>query len=501
MSNFENRLFHLEDVVAGFNSRLINDFSHVSRSLQSNETVASLPTINSGDTAWMLFAVALVLLMTCPGLALYYSGMVEKKNVLATAMQSLSITCLITVLWLMFGYSLSFAPTDKIRVYSTKISVIGDASRMWLLGVDYYSVHALLASTIPESVFVTFQATFAIITPALIVGSFTDRVKFGALMIFVALWHIFVYCPVAHANWHPEGFLFRLGSLDYAGGNVVHISSGVAGLVTAIVIGKRKQFGKIEYEPSNLIMTFMGASMLWFGWFGFNAGSAAGASPRAGMAMITTMISTGVAAFTWMLTEWYIRGKPGVGGMLSGAVAGLVAITPACGYVDTTAAFVIGFVAGPWCFFGARVKNYLGYDDALDAFGVHATGGILGGILTGCFARHEICGINGAFYGYNNGKQVAYQLAAIGFSIAWSAGITFCILMLITHTIGLRVSESAESLGLDSSIHGENMGEFMEDYISYKSKVPVQLDYNASGLVNKTSPRAKSSQIEPTGII
>eukprot|EP01041_Mallomonas_annulata_P000239 gene239-433_t len=451
-----NRIIELENAVMELSSMLTQ---HESRFLQSvneslvEEEVAWAP--DSGDTAWMLASTALVLMMTMPGLAIYYGGMVRVQNVLATAMQSLSITCMITFLWLCIGYSLCFAPVDKVLKY-TRFSPIGDASRMWLLGIDMYSSHKLLAPTIPESVFCTYQLTFAIITPALICGSFADRMKYGSMLVFMFFWHILVYCPIAHANWHPNGFLFKIGCMDFAGGNVVHISSGIAGLMSTIVIGNRQGFGTERFEPHNILLTFMGAAMLWVGWFGFNAGSALGANARAGMAMLTTQIATAMGSLTWMLTEWAVRKQPSVLGMLSGAVAGLVAITPACGFVDQTGAFIIGICAGPFCYGCAQLKHMIGYDDALDAFGVHATGGILGGLMTGLFARKQFSGIDGAFYA-KNGNQFVCQIWGVLFSVGWSGVVSFIILKVLDMTIGLRVSAKDEIEGLDSSVHGETI--------------------------------------------
>lgn len=444
-----SRLADLEKSIAQMTGLIQQDSSRQLQSYMNAWNSSSIPyPINSGDTAWMLFSCALVLFMTIPGLAIYYGGMVEGKNVLATVMQSLTITCLITFLWLCYGYSLSFAPVD----FAPSKSVIGDSSRMWLIGMDMNSVHQL-ANSIPEPVYCVYQLTFAIITAALICGSFADRIKYGSMILFMAIWHTLVYCPIAHANWHPAGFLFKLGVLDYAGGNVVHISSGVAGLVATIVIGKRKGFGTQKFEPHNILLTFMGTSFLWVGWFGFNAGSATAANSRAGLAMLATQIATATASFSWMLVEWHHRKKSSVLGMLSGAVAGLVGITPAAGYVDYTGAFIIGLVVGPACYFGARLKNYFGYDDALDAFGVHAIGGIVGGILTGFFARADICGIDGAFFG--QAAQIGYQFAGVLTSIGWSGAVTFVILIALDKTIGLRVSAEAEDKGLDISLHKE----------------------------------------------
>jgi len=432
--------------------------------------------MNSGDTAWMLAATALVLFMTLPGLALYYSGMVRVKNVLATVMQSFSITCLITVLWLWYGYSLSFgpavAPKDKITTIGTRFHessspLFGDGSRLWLRGMRSDAAHQL-APTIPEPIFCAYQLTFAIITPALICGSFADRMKFIPMLIFMIIWHTIVYCPIAHATWHPDGFLFQLGCLDFAGGNVVHIASGTAGLVSTYVVGNRRGFGKSRFEPHNILLTFMGTSMLWVGWFGFNGGSAYAANGRAAMALLVTHISTAVAALSWLAVEWAIRKQPSVLGMVSGAVAGLVCITPASGFVDPVGAFFIGLFGGPLCYFGAQLKHYLGYDDALDAFGVHAIGGIVGGIATGFFATRGVVmagsgtipgNYDGVYYAglKVGGTQLGAQIAGILFSLAWSGFISFFILYAIDVTIGLRVSAEEEDLGLDASIHGESI--------------------------------------------
>ena len=432
--------------------------------------------IKSGDTAWMLFSSALVLLMTMPGLAIYYGGMVSSKNVLATVMQSFSICCLVTFLWLCFGYSLAFAPTafhgiEKADFDHTK--VFGDASRFFLRGLNFSSI-SQMANTIPESVYCMFQLTFAIITAALICGSFADRIKYWSLMLFIGLWHLAVYCPLAHSIWHFEGFLFQIGVLDFAGGNVVHISSGTAGLVAALILGNRKGWTPKDHNshrPHNILLTFMGMSLLWVGWFGFNAGSATAAGYSAGFAMLSTQIATSTASLSWMLTELIFRKghKPSVLGMVNGAIAGLVAITPACGYVDFTGAFVIGVVAGFFCYFGARLKYYVfKIDDALDAFGIHAIGGIVGGISTGFFATSTVTqelappanqNANGVYYTDRNGggRQLGVQLAGIVFAMGWSGIVSFIILKAIELTIGLRVSEEEEDAGLDSSLHGESI--------------------------------------------
>ncbi|MDE2089235.1 MAG: ammonium transporter, partial [Gammaproteobacteria bacterium] len=335
------------------------------------------PKINPGDTAWMLTSTALVLMMTIPGLALFYGGMVRRKNVLGTVAQSFIVTCLVTVLWYVIGYSLAFTNGN---------AWIGDLSRLFLHGMGKNTVSDL-SLAIPESVYMAFQMTFAIITPALIAGSFAERMKFSALLWFMGLWLVFVYSPIAHWVWSANGWLAKLGALDFAGGTVVHLNAGVAGLVTALVLGKRIGYKKEPMPPHNLVLTVIGASLLWVGWFGFNAGSAVSAGGRAGMAMATTQIATAAAAMAWMFAEWMARGKPSVLGMTSGAVAGLVAITPASGFVDPTGALIIGIAGGAVCFWTATyLKNIVGYDESLDAFGVHAIGGALGAILTGVFA-------------------------------------------------------------------------------------------------------------------
>ena len=416
---------------------------------------APAPKLDSGDTAWMMTSVALVLMMTIPGLALFYGGMVRKKNVLATLMQSFAITCLVTVLWVIVGYSIAFRPGGDY---------IGGFDRLFLDGMEIDSISDL-AKTIPESVYMCFQMTFAIITPALICGSFADRMKFSALMWFIGLWSMLVYSPVAHWVW-GGGFLGSAGVLDYAGGTVVHINAGVAGLVTALVLGKRKGYPNEPMPPHNLVLTVIGASLLWVGWFGFNAGSAVTSGANAGMAMAVTQIATAAAALAWMLVEWMVRGKPSVLGICSGAVAGLVAITPASGYVQPGGALAIGFIAGAICFWSATsLKHMLGYDDSLDAFGVHAVGGIVGAILTGVFARATV--IAGASTGLTpdqlakgglldgHPEQILTQLYGIGVVIVFDAIVSFVLLKVIDMVIGLRVDEETEVDGLDLALHGE----------------------------------------------
>jgi len=422
------------------------------------QDAAPAPAIDSGDTAWMLSATALVLLMTIPGLALFYGGMVRKMNVLATIMQSFAITCLVAVLWMAFGYSIAFGNGTPW---------MGDMSRMLLHGMDMNAPYLMGAGmetgsvqfTIPESVFMMFQMTFAIITPALITGAFVDRMKFSSLLVFTTLWLLVVYAPIAHWVWHPMGVLWGAGVLDFAGGTVVHINAGVAGLVTAIIIGKRAGYGSGGghiFAPHNLVLSMMGASLLWVGWFGFNAGSAGAANGRAGMAMAVTMIAAAAAALSWMFTEWSLRGKPSALGLISGAVAGLVAITPASGFVDPMGALIIGLIAGIMCYWGATwLKRAGGYDDSLDAFGVHGVGGMVGALLTGVFAMKGIGGIPGLLEGAP--AQVMTQITGIAYTVVWCALATAGILYLIKFTIGLRVEPEQERDGLDLSLHGETI--------------------------------------------
>jgi len=406
-------------------------------------TEAPAPTLNAGDTAWMLTSTALVLMMTIPGLALFYGGMVRKKNVLATVMQSFATTCIVTVVWMVIAYSLAFTDGGSLNAY------IGGMSRFMLkdMGVD------TLKGTIPESVFMCFQMTFAIITPALICGAFADRMKFSALVLFMVLWQIIVYAPIAHWVW-GGGFLGGLGVLDFAGGTVVHINAGVAGLVCALYLGKRVGYGQENMSPHNLVYSVTGAALLWVGWFGFNAGSELAADGRAGMAMTVTQIATATAALAWMFAEWLVHKKPSVLGIISGAVAGLVAITPASGYVGPIGSLWIGAAAGAGCFFAATtMKRAFGYDDSLDAFGVHAVGGIIGALLTGVFALKEICGTSGALEG--NPGQVLIQIEGIAATLIWTAVATFVILIVVNMVTGVRVSQAVEVEGLDINLHGE----------------------------------------------
>ena len=407
---------------------------------------AAKTTIDSGDTAWMLTSTALVLMMTVPCLALFYGGMVRKKNVLSIVMQCFATTCIVTVAWMVLGYSWAFTDGGAMQSY------LGGASQFMLKNMTLDSTNAL-AATIPESVFMTFQMTFAIITPALIVGAFADRMKFSALVLFMTLWVLFVYAPIAHWVW-GGGFLGGAGVLDFAGGTVVHINAGIAGLVTAIYLGKRTGYGSENMAPHNLVYSLTGAALLWVGWFGFNAGSAVAANGRAGMAMAVTQIATATAALAWMFAEWVVHRKPSVLGIISGAVAGLVAITPASGFVGPVGALWIGAAAGVGCFFAATtVKRALGYDDSLDVFGVHCIGGIIGAILTGVFAVEAIGGAKGALEG--NVGQIWTQVEGVAMTLAWSGVATFVILIVVNLLTGVRVSQPVEVEGLDINLHGE----------------------------------------------
>jgi Amt family ammonium transporter len=409
-------------------------------------------TPNPGDTAWMLTSVALVLMMTIPGLGLFYGGMVRKKNVGNTVMTSFAVACLVTVLWTICTYSLAFRAGTPL---------IGGLDRALLLGVLSDVAKGIgnpnpLAPTIPESVYFCFQMTFAIITPALIAGAFAERMKFSAMLWFIGLWAILVYAPIAHWVWGPDGFLNSANPqswvkvLDFAGGTVVHINAGVAGLMSCIVLGKR-----IDIAPAhNMVLTYIGGSLLWVGWFGFNAGSATTAGMQAGMAMTVTQVATGMAGLAWMVTEWITRGRPTLIGICSGAVAGLVAITPASGFVGPAGALAIGAAAGVLCYWGVTgLKRMIGCDDALDCFGMHAVGGVVGALLTGVFAVEQYGGTAGLIQG--NAFQVVNQAVGIGIVAVYDAVASLIILKIIDATLGLRVSEDDELDGLDITLHGE----------------------------------------------
>lgn len=417
------------------------------------------PKIDTGDTAWMLTSTAIVLMMTIPGLALFYAGMVRKKNVLATMMQSFAACALVAVLWMVAGYSIAFGEGG---------AYFGDMSRILLRGLaenwdkpfTLGSGDSAVPTTIPESVFLTYQMTFAIITAALITGAVADRMKFSALMLFLALWTLIVYAPVAHWVWHPNGWIFALGALDFAGGTVVHINAGVAGLVAAIVIGKRTGYGHDNMSPHNLGLAVIGAGLLWVGWFGFNAGSAVGAGARAGMAMLVTQIAAAAAVLAWLVAEWATKGKPSVLGAISGAVAGLVAITPAAGFVLPGSALIIGVVAGLAGFWGATaLKHWCGYDDSLDAFGVHGVCGIAGALLTGIFAYGPLSASTATPEGYGGSVgQLLIQAYAVGAVFIFTAVVTFVLLKIVDVIVGLRVTEEEEREGLDVVLHGERLG-------------------------------------------
>ena len=408
--------------------------------------MTDMSTISAGNTAWMLTSTALVLLMTIPGIALFYAGMVRKKNVLSTALQSFAICCLVSIIWIVIGYTIAFTPGTT--------PYLGGLDRLMLSGLGYIKATSQLtvshlAPTIPESVFVMFQMTFAIITPALIVGAFAERMRFTAMLLFMTLWSIFVYAPVAHWVWEPTGLFASMGVLDFAGGTVVHINAGAAGLVCAYVLGPRVGYGKVPFIPFNLVYTLVGASLLWVGWFGFNAGSALAADGRAGMAMLVTQIAAAMAALTWILIEWLVKSRITMLGFASGAVAGLVAITPASGFVNVNGALAIGVAGGALCYLGATsLKRLLGADDALDVFGIHGIGGLVGAVLTGVFADKAISGLD---------ANVALQAVAAVTTLAYSAIVTLIILKIVNLLVGLRIDAEDEHDGLDLTQHAERI--------------------------------------------
>lgn len=402
--------------------------------------------IDPGDTAWMITATVLVLFMTLPGLALFYGGLVRSKNVLSVLVQCFAMAAVMTLLWVIYGYTFAFGTEGPMN------AIIGDFSNLFLNNVDSTSI----SGTIPEVVFVTFQMTFAIITPALIVGAFAERMKFAAMMIFCVVWFTFSYLPVCHMAWGGDGALFwDWGVLDFAGGTVVHINAGIAGLVACMMVGKRAGFGVEPLAPHNVPMTVIGASMLWVGWFGFNAGSELAADGVAGMAMLVTQVAAAAAAATWMFIEWITKGKPTAVGIATGAVAGLVAITPASGTAGPMGAIVIGVVSSIFCYFAATtLKKALGYDDSLDVFGVHGVGGIVGAVLTGVMASTMFQGA-GLEEGQTIFGQVKIQVLSIIVTIAWSGVVSAVTLGILKATIGLRVSDEVENVGLDLAEHGE----------------------------------------------
>ena len=420
------------------------------------------PVLNTGDTAWMLTSMALVLMMTIPGLALYYAGMVRAKNVLATMMQCFAITCLITVIWTIYGYAVAFNADGMTAGVVNIHSFVGSLSKAFLKGVNVNALwqpNTSVANAIPETVFMCFQMTFAIITPALIVGAFADRLKFSALLIYITIWFTLAYLPIAHMVWSGPGSWLgdRGGVLDFAGGTVVHIDAGVAGLVACLVLGKRKGYGTVQMMPHNLGYTMTGAALLWVGWFGFNAGSAVAANGTAGMAMAVTQIATGTAALAWMFAEWIIGGKPTTLGIASGAVAGLVAITPASGFVGPMGAIGIGIAAGVFCYLAStKLKHAFGYDDSLDCFGVHAVGGIIGAILTGLFCAPDLGGAGFATGTTTIAGQLLNQVRGVAYTIVITAAASYIAMKVASAlTGGARATTEDEEEGLDITLHGE----------------------------------------------
>lgn len=416
-----------------------------SASADTSDWLRSISELSAGDTTWVMVATILVLFMTIPGLALFYGGMVRKKNVLATMMGSFASCCLIALIWVIFGYSLAFTPNNGF---------IGGTERLFFQGLDLFSAEGKLsiypgAPTIPESVFMLFQMAFAIIAGAIITGAFAERMKFSALLTFVGLWSALIYVPTAHWVWGLDGWLASDGVLDYAGGTVIHINAGIAGLVAAMMIGKRVGYGREVMMPHNLVLTLIGTAMLWVGWFGFNAGSALAADARAGMALATTQVAAVAAAFTWTIIEAILGHKPSALGLASGAIAGLVGITPAAGFVSVQSALFIGVITSAICFVSAtKLKYWLGYDDTLDAFGIHGVGGIVGAVLTGVFVSTDISGTDTTLW---------IQTQSVIITVIYSTIGSFILLKLIDKTIGLRVEYEDERKGLDLVLHGERV--------------------------------------------
>ena len=408
---------------------------------------APVAKVDTGDTAWILVSTALVLLMTIPGLALFYGGMVRKKNVLSTMMFSLSAAILVSLIWVIAGYSLAFSGSG---------AYVGDFAKVMLNGIPFDAI--VPNTTIPENLFVIFQMTFAIITVAIISGSIADRMKYSAFMAFIAVWIVLVYAPITHWVWATDGWLLKAGALDFAGGTVVHINAGVAGLVAAYMLGKRAGLGRESMAPHNLTLTVIGASLIWVGWFGFNGGSALGAGARASMAILVTQVAAAAAAFSWLIVERLVRGKASVLGGASGAVAGLVVITPAAGFVGVGGALIMGLIGGVVCFWGiTALKRLLKADDALDAFGLHAVGGIVGAVLTGVFYSNEIIKAANVALAPTFAGQLWVQVEGVLATMVYSAVVTFIILKVIDLVIGIRVSADDERMGLDLSQHGERI--------------------------------------------
>ena len=411
---------------------------------------APAPVPNKGDTTWMMLSTILVILMIVPGLSLFYGGLVRSKNMLSVLSQVFAIFAVVSILWVVYGYSLAFGDGGKLNW------MIGDLSKLFLFGVTPASTAATFSAgvVIPEFSFIAFQLTFAAITTALIIGGFAERIKFSALLVFSALWFTFSYLPIAHMVWATGGYLFAMGALDFAGGTVVHINAGIAALVGAIVIGKRIGYGKEAMAPHNLPMTMIGASLLWVGWFGFNAGSNLEATGGAALALINTIVATAAAALSWMFAEWLLRGKPSMLGVASGAIAGLVVVTPAAGLVGPMGAIILGLIVGPICLWAVSgLKKSLGYDDSLDVFGIHAVGGIIGAIGTGIFVSPALGGVGVADYSMMH--QVTTQATGVLVTVVWSGVVSFVLFKLIDMIMGLRVSEEAEREGLDTTTHGE----------------------------------------------
>jgi Amt family ammonium transporter len=409
-----------------------------------DEASEPAPVLSEGNTAWMIVATVLVIMMSIPGIALFYGGLVRSKNMLSVLMQVFVTFSLISIIWVVYGYSVAFSDGGAYNDY------IGGLSKIFLKGIGTDT----LSGTIPEFVFSTFQLTFAALTPALIVGAFAERIKFSSLLVFMVLWVTAVYLPIAHMVW-GGGVLATLGAKDFAGGTVVHINAGIAALVGAIVIGKRIGYGKEAMPPHNLVMTMIGASLLWVGWFGFNVGSELAADGTAGLVLINTQIATAAAVLGWVFIEWLTRGKPSMLGGASGAIAGLVAITPACAFVGPMGAIALGVIASIVCFYAVTwLKNALGYDDSLDVFGVHGVGGIVGAIGTGIFMSPDLGGV-GFAEGITMSDQVYIQAIAVGVTVLWSGIVSYILFKVIDATMGLRVKPDAEREGLDTSSHGE----------------------------------------------
>jgi ammonium transporter, Amt family len=399
------------------------------------------PKLDTGDTAWMIVATVLVLMMIVPGLALFYGGLVRTKNMLSVLTQVLAITCVVTIIWVLYGYSLAFTESTPF---------IGSSSKVFMFGIT----PATLSGTIPEYVFVCFQMTFAAITTALVVGGVVERMKFSAIMLLSVLWVTFIYCPIAHMVWGSDGYLLKFGALDFAGGTVVHINSGVASLVCALMVGKRVGFGREAMPPHSMPLTMVGGALLWCGWFGFNAGSALAANGSAALALINTFVATAAAGLAWMVAEWIVKGRPSLLGLASGTIAGLVAVTPAAGFAGPMGSIVLGVIAAfVSLFFCTAVKNALGYDESLDVFGIHAVSGIIGSLLTGVLVSTALGGAG--VEGYDMATQVSKQALAVGIATGWSLVGTFILLLIVKLLVGLRPDTDKEREGLDLVDHGE----------------------------------------------